>query len=134
MFGKLNYDYVLRSLLFSRHSFLPPNILNIDELKNIHQRTLFIKIRGEIPPSELLARQTGYWRFDKKKLKNIDFIVIVHDGIITRTFKNIEWHKCKDQPQKNGFVATENDTHELVGTIVKVWGSQQTITYSNDMY
>jgi hypothetical protein len=64
----------------------------------------------------------------------VRLVVIVHDGAITRTFDEISFHKWNKHPEKTGFTGTENDHHKLVGTIVRGWTWQQTVTYSNDLY
>lgn len=111
-----------------------PNSIDISELKRIFKNSLFIKIKGEIHPDDLMARQTGYWRIDKNKWNKIKSVYIVHDGAISRVFTDISWFPWIENPSKVGYRGIEDDNHELVGTIVTNWKTQQTITYSNDIY
>lgn len=111
-----------------------PRFAEINELQNELKKTLFIKIRGDIEPDQLLARQTGYWRIAKEKAEKVCLVVIIHDGKVTRAFDEISFHRWTEHPEKTGFSGIENDHHELVGTIVRGWTSQQTITYSSDLY
>lgn len=104
------------------------------ELKSSLSQTLFVKIRGEIHPDKLMERQTGYWRIAKDKQQRVKQVVVVHDGVISRVFSDIEWRTYDQEPHKVGYRGTENDQHELVGTLVTDWAYQQTVTYSADVY
>ena len=114
--------------------WIEPHILSIVQAKNQFRKTLFLKIRGEIPPNELMARQTGYWRIAKTKQERISQVVVIHNLIVTRVFKNIAWHTCKENPHKVGYSGEEVESEKSVGTIIENWKSQQTVTYSNDLY
>jgi|SRR5690554_752530 len=130
----------LRSALSKRISdndfedWSEPVTRSLVELKSSLSQTLFLKIKGEIHPDKLLARQTGYWRIAKKKQLCIKRVVVVHDGVISRVFSDIEWRPSEEQPHKVGYSGVEDDQHELVGTRVNDWSYQQTVTYSSDLY
>lgn len=114
--------------------WVEPKRLDIAELKKNYQQSLFIKIRGEVRPDLLMAKQTGFWRIDGNKRERIKSIVIVHDGIISRVFTEIKWYTWPENPSKVGYRGVEDDKHTLVGTVVTNWKTQQTITYSHDFY
>ncbi|HCH01430.1 MAG TPA: hypothetical protein DEV85_06015 [Vibrio sp.] len=111
-----------------------PVRLNLSKAKATQNNTLFLKIKGEIPPDELLARQTGYWRIDKRKQQKINTVVVVHDSIVTKVFGEIEWHVWKENPTKVGYTGVEVKTNIELGTIIEDWTFQQTVTYSHDVY
>ncbi|TRW49997.1 hypothetical protein FM042_03865 [Aliidiomarina halalkaliphila] len=111
-----------------------PTKRSLDELKSSLSQTLFVKIKGEIHPDKLMARQTGFWRIAKDKQKHVKQVVVVHDGVISRVFSHIEWRTYDKEPHKVGYRGIENDQHELVGTVVTGWSYQQTVTYSSDLY
>ena len=116
------------------NNWLEPKTIDIFELKKSLKNSLIIKIKGEVAPDKLMAKQTGFWRIDKSKRGKIDAVYIVHDGTISRVFTQINWYVWEVDPAKVGYRGVENDSHELVGTIVANWKTQQTVTYSNDVY
>ena len=111
-----------------------PRVLDIKSIKKEFKKSLFLKIIGEIHPDELMSRQTGYWRIDKRKQSEINQVIIVHNSIVSRIFKNIKWHKWDEHPEKVGFTGEEIESDKIVGTIIKNWSWQQTVTYSEDIY
>lgn len=111
-----------------------PVTRSLVELKSSLSQTLFVKIKGEIHPDKLMARQTGYWRIAKNKQQRVKQVVVVHDGVINRVFTDIEWRNYDKEPHKVGYSGKEDDQHELVGTVVTDWSYQQTVTYSSDLY
>ena len=115
--------------------WLEPKKMDLHKAKNEFNKTLFIKIRGDIKPENLRERQTGFWRIDKIKQNKIEQIIVVHNGVVSRIFKEINWRIWDKNPSKVGYTAgRESDTDPLVGTIIENWTTQQTITYSNDLY
>lgn len=111
-----------------------PIRLSLSKAKNIQNNTLFLKIKGEIPPDELLARQTGYWRIDKRKQQKINTVVVVHDSIVTKVFGEVEWHFREEHPTKVGYKGVDIKSNIELGTIIEDWNFQQTVTYSDDVY
>ncbi|MFK8066808.1 MAG: AbaSI family restriction endonuclease [Gammaproteobacteria bacterium] len=111
-----------------------PIRLSLAEAKNKQKNTLFLKIKGEISPEELLARQTGYWRIAKRKQQNIKNVVIVHDSVVTKVFGEIKWHTWEKNLKKIGYTGEEVESNIKLGTIIDDWNFQQTVTYSNDLY
>ena len=88
---------------------------------------------GEIHPNNLMARQTGYWPLANIKRIKVQQVVVVHNSVVSRIFKNILWHICDEQPGKVGYTGDETDTDNLVGTMIQKWKTQATWTYSNDI-
>lgn len=109
-----------------------PKTQSIFQMKEEYKNTLFVKIRGIIKPEELMGRQTGYWRIAANKRDKIKTIVVVHDSVISRVFSLDAWRPFVDN--KVGYTGTENPQSDLLGNIVTDWKTQQTITYSNDIY
>jgi len=111
-----------------------PNMLDIQKAKQDFRNTLFIKIRGEIHPDQLLSRQTCCWIISKEKQSKITQVIVVHDLFISRVFTNINWHISEENPQKVKFTGDTIEDNELIGYRIEGWNWQQTITYSNDVY
>ncbi|WP_140054418.1 AbaSI family restriction endonuclease [Oceanospirillum sanctuarii] len=111
-----------------------PARLSLNDAKAKLSNTLFLKIKGKIPPEDLLARQTGYWRICKRKQSRIESIVIVHDSVVTKVFGDIRWHTSPENIEKFGYKGKEINSQIETGTIIEDWGFQQTVTYSADMY
>ncbi|WP_428737485.1 AbaSI family restriction endonuclease [Sulfurimonas sp.] len=111
-----------------------PFRLSLSEAKFTQKNTLFLKIKGEIPPEELLARQTGYWRIDKRKQQEIKTVIVVHDSVVTKVFGKVQWHVWEENPQKVGYTGEAVESNIKLGTIIEGWDFQQTVTYSNDVY
>ena len=122
---------IKNSLADNWYSWEQPKTQSIFQMKDEYKNTLFLKIRGFIKPEDLMARQTGYWRIDFNKRNKITTIVVVHDSIISRVFTLNEWIPID---KKVGYKGTENPQSNLLGNIVTDWKTQQTITYSNDIY
>ena len=116
------------------NQWVEPKILDIFKAKQDFKKSLFIKIKGEIHPDNLMARQTGYWRIANDKRNKIEQVVVVHNSIVSRVFKNIQWHIWNEHPEKVGYSGSEANSDDLVGTIINNWNTQQTITYSVDVY
>ena len=114
--------------------WVEPQKLEILEAKDMFTNTLFVKIKGEISPDDLYSRQTGYWRIAHEKKRKIRRVVVVHDSVITRIFDDPVWYVWEEDRKKFGYHGIENVKHEVIGTIIKGWDWQQTVTYSNDMY
>lgn len=108
-----------------------PKTQSIFQMKNEYKNTLFVKIKGFIKPEDLMGQQTGYWRIAQNKRDKIKTVVVVHDSVISRIFTLNNWRPVGD---KVGYDGTENTQSNLLGTIVTDWKTQQTITYSNDVY
>ncbi|MGD1849516.1 MAG: AbaSI family restriction endonuclease [Cyanophyceae cyanobacterium] len=115
-------------------SWIEPRRLDIFTAKKEFRNTLFLKIKGEIHPNDLMQRQTGYWRIAPKKRSRIHQVVVVHNLVVSRIFRDIEWLSDPSNPQKVGYQGKETDSDELVGTIIENWRWQQTVTYSDDVY
>jgi len=115
-------------------SWEKPERLSLYDVKNLMNNTLFLKIKGEIHPNELLVRQTGYWRIDKRKQNKIKTVIVVHDSYVTKIFGEINWYAWKDNPKKVGYKGKEKGSEIKIGTIIDDWNFQQTVTYSNDLY
>lgn len=111
-----------------------PKKIDIYEAKKKFEKTLFVKIKGEIHPDKLMARQTGYWRIANKKREKIKQVIVVHDSVVSRIFSNIRWHSCNTEPNKVGYTGNEIESNELIGSIIENWKFQQTVTYSEDVY
>lgn len=114
--------------------WVKPKTMDLEDAKRKFKKTLFLKIKGEIHPDDLMARQTGYWIIAKDKQKKVRQVVVVHNGIVSRVFKDIEWTKSEKDKRKVGYTGEEIDNGELVGTIIENWNFQSTKTYSNDVY
>ena len=114
--------------------WLKPRKLDIYKAKKELKETLFLKIKGEIHPDDLLSRQTGYWVIAKEKQKKINRVVVVHDSVVSRIFTNIQWHIFDQQPNKVGYTGEETESDKIVGTIIENWNWQSTVTYSDDLY
>lgn len=114
--------------------WLKPRTLDLKKAKKEFKETLFLKIKGEIHPDELLERQTGYWVIAKDKQKKIKQVVVVHNSLVSRVFTNIKWHIFDLQPNKVGYTGKESDSGKVVGTIIENWNWQSTVTYSDDLY
>ena len=115
-------------------SWNKPEVIDIEDAKNQFKNTLFVKIKGEIPPNDLYSRQTGHWRIDKNKKDKLKKVIVVHNSVITRIFENLKWYTSTAEPNKVGYNGTEVTKDKIVGTKIENWTWQQTITYSNDMY
>jgi len=113
--------------------WVEPRKLDIYIAKKELKNSLLIKIKGEIHPDELMSRQTGYWRIAENKKDKIGQIIVVHNSIVSRVFKNIKWHDSEENQKKSGYTGQETDEDSLVGTIIENWNWQKTHTYSDDV-
>jgi hypothetical protein len=109
-----------------------PKTVDIQELKGMFKHALFVKIKGDIHPEHLMGRQTGYWKLAPWRRERVNKTVVVHDGVITRMFEDIEWIQASDQ-KKWGYKGKEITEGDLIGTRVFGWTWQQTVTYSKDV-
>jgi len=110
----------------------PPNYWKLEEAKKELTNTLFIKIRGKIAPEKLHGRQTCCWPLAKHKVPKIKTVIVAHDRVITRVFKNPVFSKSSDV-NKFCYTADEDKDHELLGSQIIDWKSQNTWTYSHDI-
>lgn len=97
---------------------------------------MFVKIRGEIHPENLMERQTGYWYISDHKRKRVQQVVVVHNGVVSRVFGNLEWkhtEPIKGNRKKWGYTGIELIDHDLVSTIVVDWPNRNTRRYSTDL-
>ena len=109
-----------------------PKNVDIHELKGMFKQALFVKIKGEIHPEHLMGRQTGFWKLAPWRRERVNKTVVVHDGVITRMFEDIEWVQASDK-KKWGYRGKEITEGDLIGTRVYGWTWQQTVTYSKDV-
>jgi very-short-patch-repair endonuclease len=113
-----------------------PRRIEIDRLQCELKNTLFLKIRGEIHPQDLMARQTGYWRIAPLKRARTKQVIVVHDGVVSRVFTDITWRLGPAEgpnARKWGYDGSEAPDHALVGAIITGWNYQQTVIYSLDL-
>ena len=108
--------------------WLKPRKLDLYKAKKEFKETLFLKIKGEIHPDDLLSRQTGYWVIARDKQKKISRVVVVHDSVISRVFTNIKWHVFAQQPNKVGFTGEDIESDKIVGTFIENWNWQSTVS------
>lgn len=114
--------------------WLKPRKLDIFEAKKEFKESLFLKIKGEINPDELMSRQMGYWRIAQDKQNKIKQVIVVHNSVVSRIFKNITWYVWDKDPSKVGYKGEEIESDSIVGSIIENWKWQQTVTYSDDVY
>ena len=114
-----------------------PRHVVLEDLRNELRNTMILKICGEIHPDDLMERQTGYWTIHEMKRSRIQQVVVVHNGIVSRVFTDLQWKstKIKDgKPKKWGYTGVEIEEHKLIGTIVDEWPNRNTRRYSIDLY
>lgn len=116
------------------NDWLEPRKLDIHTAKREFKNTLFVKIKGEIHPEKLMARQTGYWRIAKDKQSKINQVVVVHNSVVSRIFRKIQWQAWSENSKKVGYIGDEIIADEIVGANIENWNWQQTVSYSNDVY
>lgn len=127
------------NLLKSSKNWKPwkePSYILFEKLREELKGTMFVKICGEIHPGNLMERQTGYWFMDVRKQKKIQQVVVVHDGVVSRVFKDLEWRHTdpvKGHRMKWGYHGVEVITHDLIGTYVEGWDHQCTRMYSREI-
>ncbi|MGB0561377.1 MAG: AbaSI family restriction endonuclease [Spirulinaceae cyanobacterium] len=105
----------------------------IEALKAELNATLFVKIRGRIPEEDLLKRQTGTWRLRNQKRKLVQQVVVVHDRVVTRAFRDIEWWKDSTRGNKWAFKGSEIENLRAIGSLISDWNYQATTVYSHDI-
>lgn len=110
-----------------------PKSESIEELQRELKNTLFVKIRGKIPEDTLLERQTGAWRLADWKRKKVLQVVVVHDGVVARAFKNLKWWKDAKRGNKWAFTGDEADDLNSIGSLISGWNYQATTIYSSDI-
>ncbi len=110
----------------------PIEILDIEEAKTKYKNTLFVKIKGEIPPHDLQRRQTGRWPLAKHKLPFVNQVIVVHDRAISRVFKNPVFSRYAAD-NKFLYTGEEDSSNEILGNKITNWEYQITWTYSNDI-
>lgn len=117
--------------------WVQPRHVLLDDLRKELERTMFIKICGEIHPADLMERQTGYWSIEETKRYLVQQVVVVHDGVVSRIFKDLEWRCTQPSNGKNkkwGYTGLETPNQDLIGVIVDGWSNQYTRIYSFDLY
>jgi len=110
-----------------------PKSATIEDLQQELTNTLFVKIKGRIKEDQLLSRQTGAWRLADWKRKKVKQVVVVHDGVVTRAFTDIDWWKDPERGHKWAFKGTETEEFDSIGSLLLGWNYQATTVYSNDI-
>lgn len=110
----------------------PIETLDIEEAKAQYQNTLFIKIKGEFKPETMYNRYRGRWPLAERKLPAVRQVIVVHDRVISKVFKNPVFKRF-EADNKFYFEAEEDKNGEIIGNNITNWEYQITWTYSNDI-
>jgi very-short-patch-repair endonuclease len=110
----------------------PIETLDIDEAKKQYKNTLFIKIKGEFQPEQMYNRYRGRWPLAEKKLPHIKQVIVVHDRVISKVFKDPIFKRFEED-NKVYFEAEEDSQNEIIGNNITNWEYQITWTYSEDV-
>jgi very-short-patch-repair endonuclease len=110
----------------------PIETLDIEEAKEQYSNTLFIKIKGDFKPEQMYNRYRGRWPLAEKKLAFINQVIVVHDRVISKVFKNPIFKRFEED-NKVYFEANEDSNSEIIGNNITNWEYQITWTYSNDI-
>ncbi len=110
----------------------PIQTLDIEEAKAQYNNTLFIKIKGAFEPETMYDRYRGRWPLAEKKLPHINQVIVVHDRVISKVFKNPTFKRFEED-NKVFFEAEEDSNSEIIGNNITNWEYQITWTYSNDI-
>lgn len=125
----------LMKILKAKNEFAawnPVETLDIEAAKEKYTNTLFIKIKGLFKPEEMYSRYRGRWPLAEKKLQHINRVIVVHDRIISKVFKNPTFKRFKED-NKVYFEAEEDTTSKILGNHITNWEYQITWTYSKDL-
>lgn len=110
----------------------PIETLDIDEAKKQYKNTLFIKIKGQFKPEQMYDRYRGRWPLAEAKLKYINQVIVVHDRVISKVFKDPIFKRFEED-NKVYFQAEEDSQNEIIGNNITNWEYQITWTYSEDV-
>ncbi len=110
----------------------PIETLDIEEAKKQYSNTLFIKIKGQFKPEQMYDRYRGRWPLSEQKLPYINQVIVVHDRVISKVFKNPTFQRFKED-NKFYFEASEDSNNEIIGNNITNWEYQITWTYSADV-
>jgi very-short-patch-repair endonuclease len=110
----------------------PTETLDIEEAKAQYQNTLFIKIKGSFQPETMYNRYRGRWPLAERKLPAVHQVIVVHDRVISKVFKNPIFKRFEED-NKFYFEAEEDKNSEIIGNNITNWEYQITWTYSNDI-
>lgn len=110
----------------------PIETLDIDEAKKQYKHTLFIKIKGEFKPEQMYNRYRGRWPLAEGKLPYIKQVIVVHDRVISKVFKDPVFKRFEED-NKVYFEAEEDSQNEIIGNNITNWEYQITWTYSEDV-
>lgn len=125
----------LMKILKAKNEFAawnPVETIDIEAAKETYTNTLFIKIKGLFKPEEMYSRYRGRWPLAEKKLQYINRVIVVHDRIISKVFKNPTFKRFKED-NKVYFEAEEDTTSKILGNHITNWEYQITWTYSKDV-
>ena len=115
------------------NSWQQPKSATFEDLQFELQKTLFVKIRGKVSENELLRRQTGTWSMNSRKQAKVTQVVVVHDRIVSRVFRELKWDRDPSRGNKWAFTGKEVEDLEIVGSLLLGWNYQSTRVYSNDI-
>ena len=110
----------------------PIETLDIEEAKTQYTNTLFIKIKGQFKPEQMYNRYRGRWPLAEKKLAHIKQVIVVHDRVISKVFKDPIFKRFEED-NKVYFEAEEDSQSEIIGNNITNWEYQITWTYSKDV-
>ena len=125
-----------RALAEKNEDFSPwhkPKSATFEELQSELNSTLFVKIRGRIKEDKLLERQTGAWSMNSAKQEKVKQVVVVHDRIVSRVFRDLVWARDPNRGNKWAFKGQEIEDLDIVGSLLLGWKYQSTRVYSNDI-
>lgn len=110
----------------------PSETLDIKEAKNQYKNTLFIKIKGMFEPEAMYSRYRGRWPLAETKLPHVNQVIVVHNRVISKVFKNPVFKRFKED-NKVYFEAAEDTESKIIGNNITNWEYQITWTYSEDV-